>query len=38
LAEKFCQSIRGQVIGCEKLNFLPHFDSPVRVAFETVAL
>jgi len=38
LAEKFCQSIRGQVIGFEKLNFLPHFDSPVRVAFETVAL
>lgn len=29
---------QGQVIGFEKLNFLPPSDSPVRIAFETVAL
>jgi hypothetical protein len=28
----------GQVIGFEKLNFLPPSESPVRVAFETVTL
>jgi uncharacterized protein YuzE len=29
---------QGQVIGFEKLNFLPPSDSPVRIAFEAVAL
>ncbi len=29
---------QGQVIGFEKLNFLPPSDRPVRIAFETVAL
>jgi uncharacterized protein YuzE len=29
---------QGKVIGFEKLNFLPPSDSPVRIAFETVAL
>lgn len=26
----------GKVIGFEKLNFLPHSDQPIRVAFETL--
>ena len=29
---------QGQVIGFEKLNFLPHSDNPLPIAFETVAL
>lgn len=29
---------QGQVIGFEKLNFLPPSNSPVRIGFETVAL
>jgi uncharacterized protein YuzE len=29
---------QGQVIGFEKLNFLPPSVTPVRVAFETIAL
>ena len=29
---------QGQVIGFEKLNFLPPSATPVRVAFETIAL
>ncbi|QJB27874.1 DUF2283 domain-containing protein [Limnospira fusiformis KN01] len=29
---------QGQVIGFEKLNFLPHSDNPIRIAFETVAI
>ncbi|BAU40246.1 DUF2283 domain-containing protein [Leptolyngbya sp. O-77] len=29
---------QGRVIGFEKLNFLPPSGSPVRTAFETVAL
>jgi uncharacterized protein YuzE len=29
---------QGQVIGFEKLNFLPPSTTPVRVAFETIAL
>ncbi len=29
---------QGKVIGFEKLNFLLPSDSPVRIAFETVAL
>ncbi|MCF2971267.1 DUF2283 domain-containing protein [Synechococcus sp. Nb3U1] len=28
---------QGQVIGFEKLNFLPPSDSPVRITFETIA-
>ncbi len=29
---------QGQVIGFEKLNFLPPSDHPIRIAFEAVAL